>query len=102
MFLSAFPIAATNRVLEDEVYERRFREDLFYRINVVKIDVPPLRERGGDVLHLARHFLKIYAERHGKHETMEEVSYREMNWRAAEMQRQLRNLIEKRAVGMRD
>ena len=59
-------IAATNRVLEDEVYERRFREDLFYRINVVKIDVPPLRERGGDVLHLARHFLAIYAERHGK------------------------------------
>ncbi|MBX3228746.1 MAG: sigma-54-dependent Fis family transcriptional regulator [Labilithrix sp.] len=61
-------IAATNRVLEDEVYEKRFREDLFYRINVVKIDVPPLRERGGDVLHLARHFLKIYGERHGKPE----------------------------------
>jgi two-component system response regulator HydG len=61
-------IAATNRVLEDEVYERRFREDLFYRINVVKIDVPPLRERGGDVLHLARHFLKIYADRHAKPE----------------------------------
>jgi two-component system response regulator HydG len=61
-------IAATNRVLEDEVYERRFREDLFYRINVVKIDVPPLRERGGDVLHLARHFLTIYAQRHGKSE----------------------------------
>jgi two-component system, NtrC family, response regulator HydG len=61
-------IAATNRVLEDEVYEKRFREDLFYRINVVKIDVPPLRERGGDVLHLARHFLQIYAERHGKKE----------------------------------
>jgi DNA-binding NtrC family response regulator len=59
-------IAATNRVLEDEVYERRFREDLFYRINVVKIDVPPLRERAGDVIHLARHFLAIYAERHGK------------------------------------
>ena len=59
-------IAATNRVLEDEVYEKRFREDLFYRINVVKIDVPPLRERGGDVLHLARHFLAIYSERHGK------------------------------------
>ncbi len=59
-------LTATNRILEDEVYERRFREDLFYRINVVKIDVPPLRERGGDVLHLARHFLKQYAERHGK------------------------------------
>jgi DNA-binding NtrC family response regulator len=59
-------ITASNRVLEDEVYEKRFREDLFYRINVVKIDVPPLRERGGDVLHLARHFLKHYGERHGK------------------------------------
>src|SRR5262249_40922998 len=60
-------LTATNRILEDEVYERRFREDLFYRINVVKIDVPPLRERGGDVLHLARHFLVVYGERHGKH-----------------------------------
>ena len=59
-------ITATNRVLEDEVYERRFREDLFYRINVVKVDVPPLRERGGDVIHLARHFLEVYAQRHGK------------------------------------
>jgi two-component system response regulator HydG len=59
-------IAATNRVLEDEVYEHRFREDLFYRINVVKIDVPPLRERGGDVIHLARHFLEVYGARHGK------------------------------------
>jgi two-component system response regulator HydG len=59
-------IAATNRDLDTEVAERRFREDLFYRINVVKIDVPPLRERGGDVLHLARHFLRQYGERHGK------------------------------------
>ena len=59
-------LTATNRVLEDEVYERRFREDLFYRINVVKIDVPPLRERGGDVLHLARHFLRQYGDRHSK------------------------------------
>src|SRR5262249_14928044 len=59
-------IAATNRVLEDEVYEKRFREDLFYRINVVKIDVPPLRERAGDVLHRARHLLKIYGYRQPK------------------------------------
>jgi two-component system response regulator HydG len=59
-------VAATNRNLEDEVYEKRFREDLFYRINVVKIDVPPLRERGGDVLHLAQHFLKSFAERNSK------------------------------------
>ena len=59
-------VAATNRNLEDEVYEKRFREDLFYRINVVKIDVPPLRERGGDVLHLAQHFLKAFAQRNDK------------------------------------
>lgn len=59
-------VAATNRNLEDEVYEKRFREDLYYRVNVVKIDVPPLRERGGDVLHLAQHFLKQFAERNGK------------------------------------
>ncbi len=59
-------LTATNRVLEDEVYERRFREDLFYRINVVKIDVPPLRERGGDVLHLAHFFLKQFAMRNEK------------------------------------
>ncbi len=59
-------VAATNRNLEDEVYEKRFREDLFYRVNVVKIDVPPLRERGGDVLHLSQHFLKQFAERNAK------------------------------------
>jgi two-component system response regulator HydG len=59
-------LAATNRNLEDEVYEKRFREDLYYRINVVKIDVPPLRERGGDVLHLAQHFLKQFAKRNDK------------------------------------
>ena len=59
-------VAATNRNLEDEVYEKRFREDLYYRINVVKIDVPPLRERGGDVLHLAQYFLKQFAERNDK------------------------------------
>jgi two-component system response regulator HydG len=59
-------VAATNRNLEDEVYEKRFREDLYYRINVVKIDVPPLRERGGDVLHLSQHFLKTFAERNAK------------------------------------
>jgi two-component system response regulator HydG len=54
-------IAATNRDLETEVEERRFREDLFYRINVVRIHVPPLRARGSDVLLLAQHFLERYA-----------------------------------------
>ena len=54
-------VAATNRDLETEVEQRRFREDLFYRINVVRIHVPPLRARGSDVLLLARSFLERYA-----------------------------------------
>jgi DNA-binding NtrC family response regulator len=49
-------IAATNRDLETEVEEKRFREDLFSRINVVRIRVPPLRARGSDILLLAQHF----------------------------------------------
>jgi two-component system response regulator HydG len=53
-------IAATNRDLETEVEEKRFREDLFYRINVVRIHVPPLRARGSDILVLAQHFLQRY------------------------------------------
>jgi two-component system response regulator HydG len=55
-------IAATNRDLETEIEERRFREDLFYRINVVRIHVPPLRARGSDVLLLANHFLQRYQQ----------------------------------------
>ena len=59
-------IAATNRDLETEVEERRFREDLFYRINVVRIDVPPLRARGSDVLLLAQHFVEQFSRQTGK------------------------------------
>jgi two-component system response regulator AtoC len=58
---SARIIAATNRDLDVAVEEKRFREDLFYRINVVRVEVPPLRARGNDVLMLAQHFLERYA-----------------------------------------
>ena len=59
-------VTATNRDLDNEVAERRFREDLFYRINVVRIDVPPLRERDGDVLLLAPSFVERFGARSGK------------------------------------
>ncbi len=59
-------VCATNRDLEAEVEEGRFRQDLYYRVNVVTIEVPPLRARAGDVLLLAHHFLKRIAERTGK------------------------------------
>ena len=59
-------LAATNRNLEAEVEHRRFREDLFYRINVVTLHVPPLRSRAGDILLLAQHFLRRIAQRIGK------------------------------------
>ena len=59
-------VAATNRNLETAVKEQAFREDLYYRIHVVHIQVPPLRERAGDVLELATHFLRRAAERQGK------------------------------------
>ncbi len=54
-------VAATNRDLDLAVEEHRFREDLFYRINVLHVQLPPLRERGSDILLLAQHFLEKYA-----------------------------------------
>ncbi len=59
-------IAATNRVLETEIEKGAFREDLYYRLNVVSVDIPPLRERRDDILLLADHFLKVYADKNKK------------------------------------
>jgi two-component system response regulator AtoC len=59
-------VAATNRDLETAVEERRFREDLFFRINVIHVEMPPLRARGSDILLLAQHFLVKDAALAGK------------------------------------
>jgi len=59
-------VAATARDLEAEVSAGRFREDLFYRLNVIRLHVPPLRERPADIPFLSRHFLAHYCAKHGK------------------------------------
>ena len=58
-------ITASNRNLRKEIEEGRFREDLFYRINVISVAMPPLRERLEDIPHLVAHFLKLESERSG-------------------------------------
>jgi NtrC-family two-component system response regulator AlgB len=61
-------IAASNRPLENEVRAGRFREDLFFRLNVIVLTLPPLRERREDVLPLARYFLSFFGHRQGRHD----------------------------------
>ena len=59
-------IAATNRNLEEEMAAGRFRIDLFYRLNIFPLFLPPLRERGSDIIELANYFLAAYARKQGK------------------------------------
>jgi two-component system response regulator HydG len=59
-------IAATNRNLESAIEQGKFREDLYYRLNVVNINVPPLRKRQNDIILIAEHFLKHYSAKNGK------------------------------------
>ena len=59
-------VAATNQDLAQMVKEKRFREDLFYRLNVITVNVPPLRERREDIRVLAQHFLRVYAAKNNR------------------------------------
>jgi len=59
-------IAATNRKLEVEIAAGRFREDLFYRLNVIEVTMPPLRQRPSDIMPLAEHLLRFFARQNGK------------------------------------
>lgn len=59
-------ICATNMRLQEMIAENKFREDLLYRVNTVEIHIPPLRDRGDDLILLAKHFLKIYSKKYKK------------------------------------
>jgi len=59
-------ICATNKNIEQLVFDGLFREDLLYRINTIKIEIPPLRERSEDIVLIANHYLKIYSSKYGK------------------------------------
>jgi len=96
-------IAATNRDLEEEVEKGRFREDLYYRLNVVTLEVPPLRERQGDVELLAERFIERFAEKNRR--TVESVSRECMQHLTAYPWpgnvRELENAIERGVILMR-
>jgi DNA-binding NtrC family response regulator len=90
-------IAATNQDLEDAIAERRFREDLFYRLNVIPIVVPPLRERRDDIPLLAQHFLDIANEGRSNEPVKfsEEVIERLTGFAWPGNVRELENLVER-------
>jgi DNA-binding NtrC family response regulator len=90
-------VAATNRNLDAAVAGGRFRHDLYYRLKVVGIELPPLRERGEDVLLLAGHFLTFYADKFQKgfHGLAPEVEAAFRSYRWPGNVRELRNLIER-------
>ena len=96
-------IAATNRNLEAEVKAGRFREDLYYRLNVISLELPALRERPGDIPLLAFHFLRRFAEEQGKPLTdiEPEVLQILMRHQYAGNVRELENILE-RAVALEE
>jgi DNA-binding NtrC family response regulator len=97
-------IAATNRDLENEVEAGRFREDLYYRLKVVTLTIPPLRQRQGDLALLTDYYLKLASEEHGKpmmHFSEEALgSFARFSWPGNV--RQLKNVIESIVIFQQD
>ena len=92
-------VMATNRDLQKMVEEGTFREDLWHRVNVVRLTLPPLRERRADIPLLARHFLNKYNGRYSRHVTMTQSGLRELShftWPGNV--RQLQHLIERLTI----
>lgn len=97
---SARIVAATNRNLEEEVKEKRFREDLYFRLNVIELKLPPLRERPGDIEELARKFVANFAKRHNRSiDGMDESVFPALSaypWRGNI--REMQNILERAVI----
>jgi transcriptional regulator with GAF, ATPase, and Fis domain len=97
-------IAATNQDLEEMVQERAFRADLFYRLNVLPIRIPPLRERADDIPLLVAHYVRRFAERHGRkvQDVPDDVlaTLKQLSWPGNV--RELQNVIERAVVATTD
>jgi len=92
-------VAATNRDLQKMVEQGKFREDLWYRLNVVRIILPPLVERRGDVALLAHYFLKKYNERYGQQAKITESALRALeNYSWPGNIRQLQHMVERLVI----
>lgn len=93
-------VAATNRDLSEEIKAGRFREDLYYRLSVFPIDVPPLRDRVADIVPLARHFLELIANELGREQLRLSQQHRSLlekhQWPGNI--RELKNVIERAAI----
>ncbi|MEP6655846.1 MAG: sigma-54 dependent transcriptional regulator [Betaproteobacteria bacterium] len=93
-------VAASNKDLKEAMARGEFREDLFYRLNVIKIQVPPLREREGDVDLLVKHFINYYAKKIGKRIRYLDTSFKSFvnTYQWPGNVRELQNLIERAAI----
>ncbi len=92
-------VAATHRDIAKLVEQEKFREDLWFRLNVVRIEIPPLRERSGDVEHLARFFLNLYNGRYGLQTRITETGMAELaNYTWPGNVRQLQHIIERLTI----
>ena len=92
-------IAATNCDLEEMVQQKRFREDLYYRLNVMPIHIPPLRKRKNDIIPLAQHFLDYYNQKYDFHRKLSPATcFALLNYRWEGNVRQLKNSIEQATI----
>jgi DNA-binding NtrC family response regulator len=89
-------LAASNRNLEEEVRQGRFREDLYYRLNVVELSVPPLRERREDILPLASHFIAAFTQGRARFSSSVAECLERYSWPGNV--RELRNAMERAAL----